>query len=198
MIKNYFGISLQNICLPKQTFLNNQSIKMKKIISAVLISAAFLTSSFAYSNNEKPGIPVNKEIPISSPFQRINVGSNLQLVLVQDPNKSTIVITGNENSVQAVNVRIDKGLLSITSKKYLKNNQVKIYVPVTTLTSLELASDASATTEGVVMLNDFVVLVHEGSKVTLHVLGNFEIEPAEGCDVVYEQYEKAKVVFIKR
>ena len=48
------------------------------------------------------------------------------------------------------------------------------------------------------MLDDFKVLVHEGSKVMLSILGNFEIEAAEGCDVVYEKYEKAKVVFVKR
>lgn len=171
---------------------------MKKIISAVLISTAFLTSSFGYTNNEKPGSPVNREIAIKSAFQRIKVGDHLQLVLVQDANKSTIVITGDDNSVQAVNASIDKGLLSMTSKKNLKNKNVKIFVPVTTLASLELASDASASTEGVVMLNDLKVLVHEGSKVMLSILGNFEIEPADYCDVVYEKYEKSKVVFVKR
>ena len=198
MIKKYFSISFQNIALPKQTFLIKQSINMKKIISAALISAAFLTSSFAYSNNEKPGSPVNKEIAINSAFQSIKVGNHLQLVLVQEPSKSTIVTTGDENSVQAVNISIDNGLLSITSKKNLKNKHIKIHVPVTTLTAIELASNASATSEGVVMLDGFKVLVHEGSKVMLSILGNFEIEAADYCDVVYEKYEKTKVVFVKR
>jgi len=171
---------------------------MKKIISAVLISTALLTSSFAYSDNGKPGKLVNKEIAIDAPFQKIKVANNLQLVLVQDATRSAIFITGDENSVEAVNVSIDKGLLSITSKKNLKNKQLKIYVPVTMLTSLELGSDASVSAEGFVRLSGFKVLVHDGSKVMLRVLGDFEIEAADGCDVVYEKYEKANVVFVDR
>ena len=171
---------------------------MKKIISAVLIAAAFSTSSFAYSTNEKPGSPVNKEIAINADFQRIKVGRNLQLVLVQDVNRSTIVVTGDEKSVQGVNVSIDKGLLSITSKGNLKWKRIKIYVPITTLASLELESDASVAAEGIIMLDDLKVLVHDGSKVMLHVLGNFEIEAAEGCDLEYAKYEKSKVIFVKR
>ena len=171
---------------------------MKKIISAVLIAAAFSTSSFAYSINEKPGIPVNKEIAINADFQRIKVGPNLQLVLVQDANRSSIVVTGDEKSVQSVNVSIDKGLLSITSKGNLKWKRIKIYVPITTLASLELDHDASVAAEGIIMLDDLKVLVHDGSKVMLRVLGNFEVEPAEGCDIEYAKYEKSKVIFVKR
>ena len=48
------------------------------------------------------------------------------------------------------------------------------------------------------MLDDLKVLVHDGSKVMLRVLGNFDIEAAEGCDVVYENYEKSNVIFVKR
>ena len=70
--------------------------------------------------------------------------------------------------------------------------------PITTLTSVELDNDASVAAEGIIMLDDLKVLVHDGSKVMLHVLGNFEIEAAEGCDLEYEKYEKSNVVFVKR
>jgi len=118
--------------------------------------------------------------------------------LVQDANRSSIVVTGDEKSVQSVNVSIDKGLLSITSKGNLKWKRIKIYVPITMLASLELDNDASVAAEGIMMLDDLKVLVHDGSKVMLRVLGNFEIEPAEGCDIEYTKYEKSKVVFVRR
>ena len=34
--------------------------------------------------------------------------------------------------------------------------------------------------------------------VMMDVPGNFEIEAADYCDVVYAKYEKTKVVFVKR
>jgi len=48
------------------------------------------------------------------------------------------------------------------------------------------------------MLDDFKVLVHEGSKVMLSILGNFEVEAADYCDVQFEKYEKTKVVIVRR
>ena len=171
---------------------------MKKIISAVLITTALLSSSFAYSDNGKKGKPVNKEIVINGSFQKIKTCNNVQLVLVQDPTRSTILVTGDEKSVEAIKVNIEKGLLSIDSKKNLKPNVVKIYVPVTALTSLELGNNATVSAEGFVKLNGFKILVHDGSKVMLRVLGDFEVEAADGCDVVYEKYERANVVFIER
>ena len=103
----------------------------------------------------KPIKTSTKEIAITTPFQKITLGSNLQLVLIQDENKSSITITGDDILVQSVKADIDKGVLSITSKKNLKNKNVKIYVPVTMLTSLEIRCGASVTTEGIVKLAGF-------------------------------------------
>src|SRR6266487_2368253 len=108
-----------------------------QMLSAVFASAALLTGSFAFSNDAKPITTSTREIAIKSSFQKIEVGSNLQVVLVQDANRSTVIITGDETVVPAINVSIDRGLLSITSRKNLKNKKIKIYVPVTTLASLD-------------------------------------------------------------
>ncbi len=167
-----------------------------QLLSAVLISVAILTGSFAYSNDAKPVATSTKEIAIQSFFQKITLGSNLQLVLIQNKNRPSIHITGDENLLEAINVNIDKGVLSITSKKNLKNRKIKIYVPVSNLTSLELNSGASVATEGVVQLDDLLVLVHEGCKVNMNILGNSHVEAADDCDFVYEKYQKSNVVFI--
>src|SRR6476659_6916758 len=102
---------------------------MKQRLSAVLVSAALLTGTFAYSNDAKPIRTTTKEISIKSPFQKITAGINIQLVLVQDANLSAVVIKGDENFIPAINVTVDKGVLSISSKKNLKGRQIKVYVP---------------------------------------------------------------------
>jgi hypothetical protein len=171
---------------------------MKQVLTAVLVSAALLTGTLAYSNDAKPIRTTTKEISINSAFQKIELGSNLQLVLVQDADRSTVVINGDENFIPAINVSIDKGVLSITSKQNLKGRKIKVYVPVTTLALLDLASNASVATEGIVRLDDLKVIVHDGSTADLHVLGNLQIEPGEGCDLVYETYKKSKVASVQQ
>jgi len=167
-----------------------------QLLSGVLVSIAILTGPFAYCNNAKPANTLTREIAIRSAFQKITLESGMELVLVQEANRSTILITGDENLVQSVNVSIDKDVLSITSKKNLRNKKIKIYVPVTTLSLLDLGSYTSVTTEGIVKLKGLKVLVHEGTKVALNILGDFHIESADECDFVYEKYEVAKVVYI--
>jgi Putative auto-transporter adhesin, head GIN domain len=166
---------------------------MKQILSTVLVSTALLTGTFAYSRDAKPATTTMRVIPITSAFQKIEAGNNIQLVLIQDAYRSTVVIKGDANFIPAVNVNIDKGVLSITSKKNLKGRKIKIYVPITTLSSLKLAYDASATTEGTVKLDDLMVIVQDGGAVNLHVIGNVHVEPVTGCDFVYETYEKSKI-----
>ena len=75
----------------------------------------------------------------------------------------------------------------------MKGRKIKVYVPVTTLTLLDLASDASVATEGVLTLDDLKVIVHDGSTAALQVLGNLQIEPGEGCDLEYETFKKSSV-----
>ena len=171
---------------------------MKKMLTAGLISAALLTGTFAYSSDAKPVKSVTREIPIESAFQKIAMGNNLQLILIQDENISIIRITGDENLVNEVNVSIEKGVLAINSKKNFKNKNVRIYVPVSVLTSLDLGRGTSVATEGIVKLNGLKVTVDVDSKVDLNVIGGLEIEAGDECDLVYEKYEKFNVVYVQR
>ena len=59
---------------------------MKKMLIAGLISAALLTGTFAYSSDAKPVKSITREIPVESDFQKIVMGNNLQLILIQDVN----------------------------------------------------------------------------------------------------------------
>ena len=170
---------------------------MKRIFSAVLISAALLTGTIAYCNDAKPTRKSTREIPINSAFQKIELGSYLQLVLIQDPAKSSVVIEGDENFIPSVKVSFKNGVLSINPQQNLKGRNVKVYVPVTDLTSLDIASQASAGTEGIVKLDELKVIVHEGSTTALKIIGHIQIEPVDGCDFVYETFKRSKVANVQ-
>ena len=165
-----------------------------RMLLTAFVTTSLFSTSFAYSND--PIINVTNKILIKASFQKINVSSNVEVVLLQDAGVSSISITGNEKLVPYVNVNIGEGILSITCKKNLTNKHIKIYIPVTELKSLTLASGASASTSGLLKVDDLKVLVHDGSKVVLNVIGNFEILPADDSDLIYEKYEKSKVVYL--
>ena len=171
---------------------------MKHSLSAVLVSAALLTGTLAYSNDAKPIRTTTKEISIKSAFQKIELGSNIQMVLVQEENWSSVVIEGDENFIPAVKVNVDKGVLSITSDQNLRGRKVKIYVPVSTLTLLDVAADASVATKGIIKLDNLKVIVHDGSKADLQVLGNLQIEAGEDCDLNYQTYKKSTVAYVQQ
>jgi hypothetical protein len=166
--------------------------------TAVLLTTALLTGSLVYSHDAKPVSTSTKEISITAAFQKIVVGSNIEIILVQDAKKSTVTVTGDENLVPFVNVTIDNGQLSISSKKNLKNRNLKIYIPVTSLSLLEMGNGASVSTNGILKMDDLKVLVHEGSKVVLQIVGNFDIVSGDDCDFVYEKYEKSNVIYVRQ
>ena len=179
-----------------------KSIVMKKMLTAVLISTALLTSAFAYSSDAKPGKTITtgktitRDVPVTSAFRNIETGSNMQLVLLQDATITSISITGDENIVKDIKVTIEKGVLSVTSKKPFNDKEIKIYVPVNMLTSIDLGRGSSVANEGIVKLDGLKITVHVGSKVNLNVIGDFDVESGDDCDFVFEKYEKSSVVYV--
>ena len=172
-----------------------------QFLSAVMVATALLTGSFAYSDVARPlskATRATREISIKTPFQKIEVGTNVQIVLVQDVNKSAITVTGDQSLVPAVKVAINGDQLTISSKKNLKNRNIRIYIPVTDLKTLELGNGSTVTSEGLLQMEELKVLVHDGSKVALQVVGNLAIESADDCDFVYEKFEKTNVVYIQK
>ena len=168
---------------------------MKKLFTAVAVTAALLTGTHAFSDDATPlSRKAIKEIAITAGFNKIVAGNNIQLVLIQDPNKSSVIIKGDKNYIDVIKVNISNGVLTINSRKNVKGRNIKIYVPVSTLTSLAVSDEASVTTDGIVKLDNLKVTVEDGSLVNLHVIGSVRVEPGRNCDFVYETYEKSKVV----
>jgi hypothetical protein len=171
----------------------------RQFLSAVLVTTALLTGSFAYCDVAKPLTrPSTREISLTTPLQKIEVGNNIQIVLVPDVKKSTITVTGDESLVSGVKFELNEAQLSISSKKSLKNKNIRIYIPVSTLKTLVLQNGSTVSSEGLLQMEALKVVVHAGSKVALQTLGKLAIESADDCDFVYEKYEKSQVVYIEK
>ena len=161
-----------------------------KILAAVLllITAA---NSVSYSQN----FPAIREVSIAASFQQISVDKNFQLVLIQNPNKSSVTIAGDKKNVHDVEVNIINDQLVITSKKKINTGKIIVYVPVKALSLIKLGRGASVSGEGVLKFDDLIVVVNPDSHVDLKALGNIVVKPAEGCEFVYEKDERFKIVY---
>ena len=159
-----------------------------KIFATILLVVVSITSSFAIVNNSN--FPVIKQVRITRPFQKLVVNSNVHLVLVQDESKSIISITGNEKDVESIEITCNKDQLTITSKKNTEG--IVVYVPVTDLSLINLASGAAVSGEGNLQFDNLTVIVDTDSYVNLKAAGNINLKPADNCDVVYEKIRSVK------
>jgi hypothetical protein len=164
-----------------------------KILAASLLLAMTINSSFAFHKN--PDFPETREISVKALFQKIVVDKNFQLVLIQNPNKSSVTIAGHKENLQDVEVNIIDGQLTITSKKNMNYNKIVVYVPIGNLSLLKLASGASVSGEGALKFDNLTVLVNTGSQVNLKALGSIILKSSDDCELVYEKNEKYKIVY---
>src|SRR4029078_1688561 len=118
-----------------------------------------------------------------------------QLVLIQNPNKSSVTIAGHKENLQDVEVNIIDGQLTITSKKNMNYNKIVVYVPVGNLSLLKLASGASVSGEGALKFDNLTVLVNTDSQVNLRALGSIILKPSDDCELFYGKNERYKTVY---
>jgi hypothetical protein len=160
-----------------------------KIFAAMLLLVATATSSFSLGNDSNfPGI---REVRIAKPFQKLIVNNNVELVIVQDESKSIIAITGSEKNVENVDLIFSDDKLTITSKKNTEG--VVIYIPITNLSLVKLASGAAVSGEGDLKFDNLTVILDTESYVNLKAAGNVTLKPADNCDIIYEKNKRYKV-----
>ena len=166
-------------------------MKSKILVTAVLFIIT-VTNSFAYHNYQN--FPVTRDINLTTSFQKILVDKNVQLVLIQNLNKSSITIAGDEKDIKDVEANVVNGQLTITSKKKI-NNRVVVYVPVKDLSLVKLERGASVSGEGALKFDDLMIVINTNSKVNLKAVGNIIIKPADDCELVYEKNERSKIIY---
>jgi hypothetical protein len=164
-----------------------------KIIVAIALVITTMSSSFA--NNRNPIIPTVREVAITSSFNKLRVNKNLQIVLTQHTGKSSATIVGDERNVQNVEMNIINDQLVVTSKKNASNGKLVIYIPVENISLLRLANGASVSGEGSLQFDNLTVEMDTDSRVNLKAVGNVILEPINSCELVYETYERSKIIY---
>ena len=167
---------------------------MKTIVTAAAILLFNLTA-FSFGRNEKSSAAeVTREVALTTNFNRVSVSQNVKLVLVPGNQKNSVTITGAEDLVNQVSVTYVKNEMRISSKKYLKQGRVVVYVPANDVSYVGLGEGSSVSADGYLNSSKLTVLLNVGCRVDLESLGDIKIIEAAGCEFVYDKYERNKVV----
>lgn len=162
-----------------------------KIFAAAFFSIALITSGFA--GNPKPAA-ITREIVITTKFDKVIVGAHLTVVLVQDPNVTSIRISGDEKSVQYVAANVVKNRLQILAKRSLEGKKVTVYVPVKDISAIELSNGSSLSGKGVLIFSNLTVILNDDAHVELNAYGEINIQSGDNCDFVYERNDRYKMI----
>jgi len=165
---------------------------MKPKILAALALLAVCSSAFAIDKHKEPTRYATKELIIEGKFQKIVVDRYINLVLVADDKKNSVTVSGNQNFVDLIDIKVDKDEMIISSKKNPANKNITVYVPVKYLSYIELKHGASVSGRGKLQFNNLTVFVNTGSSLDLTNIGNIEVKSADDCEVVYVKNEITK------
>ena len=172
---------------------------MKKLITAVM--SVMLLNATAFSLTPKNPLITGastKEIVPASSFRYISVDDNIQLVLMADYSKTSVTVAGDAAAVDQLNISVKKNEMKISSPKHLKKGSVIVYVPAKDISYITLGSGASVYANESLKLKTLTVFLNVDSGINLKTFGEIIIKEADGCDLVYQKYEKTRVISVEQ
>lgn len=142
----------------------------KNNISIILIT--FLITIMSYSQKHeqiKPsGIKTEKQFSVGQ-YNALNM-SAMGKVYLTDGKVGEIKIKGDENIIELLNLKVINQVLTIDFKSPVSFNgefELKIYVPINTLKSIELSSVSSIEGQKTIKTDDFILNVSGVSNIDL-------------------------------
>jgi hypothetical protein len=167
---------------------------MKKLITAAMSIMLLTGTAFSSPKNRTGRVETTKEVVTGAAFRNILVDDNIQLVLVPGDSKTSVTVAGDAAAVEEVSIAVKKNEMRISSAKHLKKGSVIVYVPAKDISYITLGSGASVSAKEYLNLSTLTVFLNVDSAVDLKTFGDITIKEANDCDVIYQKFEKAKVI----
>ena len=160
---------------------------MKNLISTLskTVLTAALTLLFVNSVNAQSGSGnVIKEDRSIGTFNALEVGGAFEVYLRQGDKEAITVVT-DDNLIEVITTEVRSGTLEIGLSKNIKNaTELKIFITVRSLNSLDISGACSVTGKNTLTATDFSMDLSGASDVELEInCTNLEIEASGASDV---------------
>ncbi|MDO9376808.1 MAG: DUF2807 domain-containing protein [Ferruginibacter sp.] len=140
---------------------------MKKLVLVILSSLALATAFPQQSSLEI--VTINK-MNIDEAVNSIKVYNQVE-VLLQADSSSSIKIVGEKSSVEKIQVRFDKGHLTITGLEYNNQEKVMVFVPANHLQHIYIHGPATVNTDTTLSNTQLDVVINGTGTVAIHTTG---------------------------
>lgn len=145
-----------------------------------LLLAAVVTGQAQIADNTGY---VLSELAIS-PFQKIVVNANIDVVLVQNDTLKKAYIEGDERWVPEISVTVSNAVLTITSRKQISyRGKVQVTVSVKELAKLEINADAGIVSFSPLHSPSIAVFINGYCDLHLKSTGKILVQAGEGYEI---------------
>jgi len=172
---------------------------MKKnllIVAALLISV--FTAAVAHANTTEPRVAKSEKT--TSPFYKIVVNANVDVVLVQENAERKAWIEGDEALIGDLGVAVKNGVLTVTARKPFMSyrGKVQVTIAVQEIESLEINANAGIASIEPLNSPNLAVKVNGFCDLHLKSTGKIVMEAEDGYLIKYENKStnKSNVVVI--
>jgi hypothetical protein len=172
-------------------------MKKNLLIATALIISVF-TAGIAYAGTLEPGVA--KLERTTSPFYKIVVNANVDVVLVQESSARKAWIEGDEALIGDLGVAVKNGVLTVTARKPFMSyrGKVQVTIAVQEIELLEINANAGIATIEPLNSPKLAVKLNGFCDVHLKSTGKIVMEAEDGYSIRYENKSanKSNVVVI--
>ncbi len=158
---------------------------MKSKLFFAILCMLVATSSFAAVKKELNAKSF-KSVSVNGFFDKIYIGKNLNVVLVDDPG-SAVTIEGDAKFINNVKIENLNGTLTITTTGKTSFQNGKIYVPVKNLSKVDLMPDSKVVSDGVLNCKKLEVSISDGSIAELKNKGQLKISANGNIELEFQK-----------
>lgn len=159
----------------------------KKIMTLAATLALVTTQSFATGYTT-----ASRKIEKLAPYDKIVVGENLNVLLVND--EEAITIEGNAAYLDYVNITSENGTLVINSNKKSTKERVVVYVPVKRLSTIQVIGESKIVSAEPINAPDLKVLLESDCELGLQTNGKVTIQYSEDFDLSFLNVKNPKLL----
>jgi len=118
-------------------------------------------------------------------FQKIVINTPVDIVLVQDNILKEALIEGDEKLVAALTLFIAKDVMTVSGKDPLRQEKIKMTIPVANLSWLQINDDAQVTSQNILSSPKLTVFINGNCAVNLRSSGKIVVTGVNGHEIIY-------------
>lgn len=170
-----------------------QTINKLPVIRLFFPSLLLLFSFTPGDGTEQKNPPViQKEIKVEGLFQNVRVYGDISMILTNDPS-GTITIEGKEKDIKRIRHGVKNNELFIDARRKNYFNKLIIYLPATTLQSMQINGDGDVSSTDMLQSDELHITLNGAIDVKVKTTGKLRVDAPNEYELSWKSPLKQKL-----